>query len=342
MKPTAGERTRRPSPEAALLPAEFDAARSGRTLGVGLVVLSGAGFGAQSILAKVAYDGGADVPTVLAVRFGVATLILWAIVRGRSASGRVAAARLDRAGRLGMAALGIVFVVSALLAYMALERLPAGTTTLLVFLFPALVVLWARLLFGERVTRRRLAALTLALVGCGLTVVPSGALATGTGLSGVGVALALGSALSNSVYATLAGPITRGVPGLTVAAASIPVTAVCFLVGLAVLGGPPSGITVGGWLASGAIGLLVAASTTAFLAGVARIGPSRAAIAATSEPATAVVLGVLVLGEPLTGYGVIGGACIGIAIVLLAVAPVTAPVVEPGRSPLRIGRSGPR
>lgn len=287
-------------------------------IGVALVALSGAGFGGQSVLAKVAYDGGADVPTVLAVRFGVATLVLWGILAARARSGRFVVSGLERGRLAGFAALGLLFVTSALFAYLALERLPAGTTTLLVFVFPALVVVWSRLLFGERLTALRAAALGLALVGCVLTVDPAGALAAGSGMSGLGVAFALGSAVSNSWYATLAGPITRGVPGATVAAASVPVTAVCFLVGLALLGGPPAGIDAGGWLASAAIGLLVAASSTAFLAGVARIGPSRAAITATSEPATAVVLGAVVLGEPVTGFGLLGGTCILVAIVLLA------------------------
>ena len=67
-----------------------------------------------------------------------------------------------------------------------------------------------------------------------------------------------------------------------------------------------------------ALGVLAAASTVAFLAGVAMIGPSRAAITATSEPAAAVALGVLLLGEPLTLLGLSGGLCIVAAIVLLA------------------------
>lgn len=309
-----------------------------RWLGAGVVALAGAGFGLQSILAKVAYDGGADVATLLAVRFGVASLLLWTIVAARSRRDPARGVGIDRERWSGFAALGLLFVASALLAYLALERLAAGTTTLLVFLFPALVVLWSRLLFGERLTRHRAAALALALTGCLLTLIPADAVASEAALSGIGVAFALGSALSNSIYATIAGPITRGVPGLTAAAASVPVTAACFLVGLAVLGGPPVGITAVGWLACGAIGVLLAGSTAAFLTGVSLIGPSRAAITATSEPATAVVLGVLLLGEPLTAFGLIGGLLIVAAIVLLALAPVARrddDAVSDGRLPSR-------
>ena len=293
------------------------------------MVLAGAGFGAQSVLAKVAYDGGADVPTVLAVRFGVASCLIWTFVAVRARVERARPAEVSRERWAGIAALGLLFVTSALFAYLALDRLPAGTTTLLVFVYPALVVLWSRLLFGERITRRRGWALALALVGCALTVDPASVVATGAGLSGAGIAWAIGSAVSNSWYATLAGPITRGLPGLTVAAYSLPVTAVCFVGGLVALGGPAAGITVGGWLASAAIGLLVAASTAAFLAGVARIGPSRAAIAATSEPATAVVLGVVVLGESVSGAGLLGAGCIVAAILILAGSrPVTSDVAR--------------
>jgi drug/metabolite transporter (DMT)-like permease len=286
-----------------------------------LVALSGAAFGAQSILAKVAYDGGGDVPTVLAVRFAVASCVVWSFLVLRPGGLGAVGRGLGRRRLPGFAALGLLFVASALLAYSALERLPAGTTTLLVFAYPALVVLWSRLLYGERLTSRRATALALALLGCALTIDPASAFAAGAGVSVAGVALALGSAVSNSWYATLAGPVTRGVPSLTVAAVSLPVTAVSFLAGLALRGGPPLGITPAGWLASAAIGLLVAAGTTAFLAGVARIGPSRAAISATSEPATAVLLGVLLLGEPLTVLGLLGGACILGGIVLLTTAP---------------------
>ncbi len=312
-----------PTPSA-LLPISHEAAaphadRQRRWVGVGLVTLAGASYGVQSVLAKVAYDGGMDVPTVLAVRFGVASVLVWIVV---------AALRRHRWLPLWVpprTLLGLLFVTNALFGYLALTDLTAGTTTLLIFAFPALVVLWSRLLFRERLGPLKLGCLVLALTGCALTVDPLALFATGSAVSLAGVGWALLSALSNSWYATLAGPIGRNTPGLTVAAYSLPVTAACFLVYLVSRGGPTAGASVSGWLACIAIGALAGLSVCAVLSGIARIGSSQAAIVSTNEPTTAVLLGALVLSEPLKFITLLGGACIAAAIVLLSRVEPTMP-----------------
>jgi drug/metabolite transporter (DMT)-like permease len=281
------------------------------------VTLAGAGFATQTILAKAAYGRGADVPTVLAVRFAVAALAVWGVLWWVRRRGEAVALRQPPGRLLGLGVLGLLFVGSATTGYLALDRLPAGTTTLLLYVFPALVVLWSRLLFGERLTGPKLFALGLALVGCALTVDPVAALGDG-GLSLAGVGLALGSAVCISWYATLSGPLTRGLPGLTAAAYSLPATAACFLGYLVARGGVASDITPGGWAICLVIGLVSGVVTYAFLTGVARIGGSRAAITMTSEPAIAVALGALFLGEALAPVTLLGGLGIVAAIVLLA------------------------
>ena len=297
--------------------------RQRRWAGVGLVTVAGASYGVQSVLAKVAYDRGMDVPTVLAVRFGVASVLIWMVVAARRR--HTAPLRVPGRKLLGFGLLGLLFVTNALFGYLALTYLPASTTTLLIFAFPALVVLWSRLFFGERLGRIKLGCLALGLVGCLLTVDPVTVFTAGSTLSLVGIGWALLSALSNSWYATLAGPIGRGTSGLTVAAYSLPVTAVCFLSYLTVYGGPAGGVSVTGWLACISIGALAGLSVGALLSGIARIGPSQAAIVSTSEPATAVLLGALVLAEPLKLITLLGGGCIVAAIVLLSRVEPVAP-----------------
>lgn len=317
-----------PTPSA-LLPISHEAAaphtsRQRRWVGVGFVTLAGASYGVQSVLAKVAYDGGMDVPTVLAVRFGVASVLVWIVVAALRRH-RWLPLRVPPRTLLGFGVLGLLFVTNALFGYLALTDLTAGTTTLLIFAFPALVVLWSRLLFGERLGPLKLGCLVLALTGCALTVDPLALFATGSAVSLAGVGWALLSALSNSWYATLAGPIARSTPGLTVAAYSLPVTAACFLVYLVSRGGPTAGASVSEWLACIAIGALAGLSVCAVLSGIARIGSSQAAIVSTSEPATAVLLGALVLSEPLKLITLLGGACIAAAIVLLSRVEPTMP-----------------
>jgi drug/metabolite transporter (DMT)-like permease len=57
---------------------------------------------------------------------------------------------------------------------------------------------------------------------------------------------------------------------------------------------------------------------TMFLAGLARIGATRAAIISTLEPATTVVLATLLLGEDLGLLRLVGGAMILAAAVIVA------------------------
>jgi len=289
------------------------------------VVLSGTAFAVQSVLAKAAYHRGADVPQVLATRFVVASVVAWAMLGWLSRRRATRSLRLPRRQLLGLAGLGALFVTSALFGYLALERLPVGTTSLLIFLYPALVAIWAHWLFGDRLTRSRAVALGLALLGCALIVDPVAVLDARSGLSLAGVGLALGSALSNSWYATLSAPLSRGIPGLTATAYSLPVTAVCFVVYLIVQGDGLRGVSPTGWVLCVLLGVVAGGAIFTFLAGVARIGASHAAVAATSEPAATVALGILLLGEPLSLLTFAGACSILTAIFILARGMAPAP-----------------
>ena len=280
------------------------------------MVLASVGFGVQGILAKYAYEGGADVRSVLAVRFAVATLVLWGLLPLMPRSRRVPVRQPPRS-LLGAGALGLLFVSNSLFYYQSLTLLPAGIAAVLVFVFPALVALWSALFLREPLTRPKLGALGLALLGCFLTVDPSG-LSLGAGLSLAGVAWAFGSAFSNSWYVTLAAMVGRGMPPLAVALFSLPVTAACFLGYLLLTGGFSPGITPWGWASCVALGVLAGLSVYVYLAGVGLIGASRASVTATVEPAVALLLGALLLAEPLTTASLLGAGCILGAVALLS------------------------
>jgi drug/metabolite transporter (DMT)-like permease len=55
-----------------------------------------------------------------------------------------------------------------------------------------------------------------------------------------------------------------------------------------------------------------------FLAGLARVGATRAAIISTLEPATTVILAALLLGEDLGPVRLVGGGLILVAAVVVA------------------------
>ena len=136
-----------------------------RTTGTLLCIGSAAGFGAMAVLGKLAYDNGATVGTLLAVRFALAAAIFWALVlsaRGTAAELR-ALGRRDVAIALGLGAAG--YAAQAGCFFSALERIDASLLSLLLYTFPAMVAVAAIALGREHPDPARLGALALASIG---------------------------------------------------------------------------------------------------------------------------------------------------------------------------------
>ncbi|HEY8060225.1 MAG TPA: EamA family transporter [Acidimicrobiales bacterium] len=157
--------------------------------------------------------------------------------------------------------------------------------------FTGIVALMAS---GERPVSRWYPATGLAVAGCVLLLAPGG----DSELDVVGLGLALGAGLSYAVYTVAAKAVlSRGVPGPTVMAT--------FFLGGAVLLAPAllvadtDGLTTGKGIA---MVFWLGVATTAvsyvlFSAGLQRLQSSTVATLSLTEPLTAALLGVLVLGE---------------------------------------------
>jgi drug/metabolite transporter (DMT)-like permease len=276
------------------------------------LVVSAAGFGSMAIFAKEAYAAGVELPTLLAGRFALAALCLWVMVWG----GR---ARLRLSGRqvVGLALMGGVGYVGQSFAYFtALQTIPAATTALLLYTYPALVTLLAWVLLKERLTAPRLLAVAVAFAGCVLVL---GAPLSAQALDPAGVGWGLAAAAIYSVYIIAGTRITAGVPPLVAATYIISAAAAVYL-GAGLLGGTLHGtVTPDGWAALVAIALVCTVlAIGAFVTGLARLGPARASILSTVEPVVTLILSVLVLGDPLRPAQVFGGAFILAAGIVVA------------------------
>jgi len=282
-------------------------------LGVILMALTGVGYGIQAPLIKLAYNNGATSSTMLVLRFSIAALAVWILLLGR----RTPMHLPTRKKALSLL-LGALFITNSLFFYLALTFMEVGTATLLVYCFPALVVLWSTLIFKEPLSRGRLLALLLSLLGCALTVDPWAILGTAVGFSWVGALLSFGSAFSNSWYTTLAGHFGRGVPGMVSAGYGLPVTAVGFWIWGLIGGGLKFDMSLAAWAFCLTIGLLTIFCVVAGLIGLSLAGSSRGAVAITTEPAVVVLLGILLLGEEMSLIKLAGGVLILTAVVILS------------------------
>jgi len=280
--------------------------------GIAAVLASALSFGAMAIFARRAYASGVDTTTLLALRFGIAAIAMAALVAVRGVAlprGRVLGG-LVVLGALGYGGQAFTF-------FTALTLAPAGVVALLLYLHPALVALLAAGFLHERLTRWKLAALVLALLGMTLTVAP--ALAGGAGAaSPAGIAFGVAAAAIYAVYIVTGTRLGRHAAPLAMAAVVIASAAVVFVVAAA-WRGPRWPQDAGGWAAVAAIALVsTVAAITLFFAGLERIGPVRASTLSTVEPLFTVALAALVLGETIAPVQLAGGGLILGAVVLLA------------------------
>jgi drug/metabolite transporter (DMT)-like permease len=257
--------------------------------GLALIALSTVAYGVQPILGKAAYAAGVAPLTLLAWRYAIALVCLRLIERGP---------RPPLRARLRLWAIGAVFVVNSIAYFMALERLPASVTALVLFSYPVLVALLAAATGTEPLTWRALAAALLAFAGCGLT---AGGLRQGGALPGGGVAWALAAAVVYASFVVLGGRFGKDVPARVFALHLLQVAALAC--GLLALVGPGLALPRDprAWLSVAAIAVLsTVVSMVAFLAGMALVGPSRAAVLSSLEVLVTLALAFLLLDERLS------------------------------------------
>ncbi|HEX6329373.1 MAG TPA: EamA family transporter [Jiangellaceae bacterium] len=216
-----------------------------------------------------------------------------------------------------------------LLGY-AEQTLSSSLTGLLVAAVPLVGALLVWVTGHERVERRRVAGLLVGFAGVALLVgfdVGSANLWALLAIVGVVVGYAVGPLLLARYLSHL--------PALGVVAASIGLTAIGYLpVGL--LQRPSRSPSAEAWLS--VVGLAIVCTALAFLvffALIAEVGPARATVITYVNPAIAIALGVLVLGESLTVSIIAGFVLILAGSVLATVrdrAPDRAAAVRDGGS----------
>jgi drug/metabolite transporter (DMT)-like permease len=286
-----------------------------RSHGALLCIASASAFGAMAVFGKLAYDEGATVGTLLAIRFSFAAALFWLLLLARGAAREL--------GGLSCRDLGVGLVLGACgyslqagCYFAALDRIDASLLALLLYTFPAIVAAAAVALGRERLDARHVTALLLASGGIGLVVAGAGA----GDLEPLGAALGLGAAVVYSTYILVSDGIAGRVRPQLLATLVCTGAALTLTAGSALLGElRPAELTGAGW---GWLACLSVVSTVAaislFFAGLERVGPTTAAILATVEPLVTVLLAFAVFGETLGPLQLAGGA-----LVLAAVVPAT-------------------
>jgi len=269
-------------------------------IGALAIVASAVGYGFVSVLLKLALEAGARPLALAAWRFVLAAVAVWLLlaVRRRPLPSRTALPRL--------CGLGALYSMDALLFTIALQWVAASTATLVFYAYPVAVVLLAAAFLSEPLTRRRLLACGLTVLGCALT-------AGGSPEGGrpLGILLVLLAMSALAVYIVTGRRILAREPAHASAAVIVTASA-AILVGVAVAAGETD---LGGGSRALVLVLLLSIVCTAFpitlfVVGIQRVNAGRAAIFSTLEPVVTVIVAAALLGERIGGVQVAGGVAI--------------------------------
>jgi drug/metabolite transporter (DMT)-like permease len=298
--------------------------RQSPLLGTLTVVLAAFGFATLGVVSRTTYDLGLSPMGFVTWRSGVAALAMLPLIwfglrRGKRLVGWRSLSPRDRVALVVAALAGSSLDVTMFFAY---ARVPVAVVLLCFYLFPAMVAGASALLGWERLDRSRSIALVIALAGMvGVVVGGEGAAAFG-GLDMLGVVLAIGSAVSQTVFVLVARRGYQQVP--TEQAMGFVLTVSTFMaVLIAVAGGVLNTV----WLPLSSPNLLVllvlgglfgaGIPSFLFLAGVRWIGGVRAGILMLVQAPVGVALAALFLDEGIGAVQVAGGVAILAAAVII-------------------------
>lgn len=270
-------------------------------------IITGITYGLNPLFAVPLMNNGASIESILFFRYTFAVVLLAAFLILTRQSFRIT---VRQAGVL--LALGLLYTSSSIFLFEAYNYIASGLATTLIFLYPVLV---AVIMVFLRVVPSWPVWLSIAATFGGVIIMTQGS--GGDSLNPIGVALSLGSAL---VYALFIVIINRSkaiaqISNTLLTFYSLTVGAIVFLGKISFSDAPISaGITTGGdWLNLAGLALLPTIVSTATLAIATRnIGATKASVLGVFEPITAILIGTLMFGEPLTTNILLG---IGIAIV---------------------------
>ncbi|MFE3592548.1 DMT family transporter [Streptomyces niveus] len=287
-------------------------ASQGRSVGLGLALLSAFAFGGSGVAAKPLIEAGLDPLHVVWLRVAGAALVMLPVAwRHRD---------LVRRRPALLAGFGLFAVAGVQAFYFAsLSRIPVGVALLVEYLAPALVLLWVRFVRRRPVSRAAAVGVVLAVGGLACVV----EVWAGLSFDVIGLLLALGAACCQVGYFLLsdqggdpADPAEAVDPlgviayGLLIGTLVLTVIAQPWGMDFALLTG---GVDMGGSDVAAPLLLgwiVLVATVLAYGTGVVsvrRLSPQVAGVVACLEAVIATVLAWVLLGEHLSAPQILGG-----------------------------------
>lgn len=273
-------------------------------------IITGITYGLNPLFGMPLMQNGATVESILFFRYGIAVLLLGAFLLLTKQSFRVS---LKQAGVL--LCLGVLYTCSSICLFEAYNYIASGLATTLIFLFPVLVAI---IMVFLKVIPSWPVWLSIAATFIGVIIMTQGG--AGEEINPIGVILSLCSAFAYALFIVIINR-NKAISNVSNSVLTFYALLTGAIIFLCKIISADAGITTGidGYVAwANLIGLAILPTivSTATLAIATRnIGATKASVLGVFEPITAILIGTLIFGEPLTPNIVIG--------ILIAIIAVT-------------------
>jgi drug/metabolite transporter (DMT)-like permease len=268
-----------------------------RQLALGPGIVAAISFGITDSFAKVVFADGGDVLTLGLIRGVVGLVILFVYLRVGPAPKRGTAR--TRVIALG---LGLLFAAVVYGLFAAIALINVSIAVLTYFVYPLLTGIGGWMFGIERLSWQGALAAIVAFGGLALMIG-----AYPEHLSALGIALALGAALSRAVFLLVARTELQAAdPRMTTWYSLISSTAIFAIAALVTANWHVPHSTFG-WFSVALVSIATASGILMLYVSTARIGPFRTALIMNLEPLLATLISVPLLGEFITPLQAGGG-----------------------------------
>lgn len=264
-------------------------------------IITGVTYGLNPLFGIPLMNNGAAVESILFFRYIIAVALLGLFLLLTKQSFKITA---RQAGVLLV--LGLLFTSSSIFLFQSYNYIASGLATTLIFLYPVLVAI---IMVFLRVVPSWPVWLAIIATFAGVLVMTQGS--GGETVNPIGVVLSLCSALAYAFFIVIINrsKVIADISNTLLTFYALMVGAFVFLVQILLSDTAiTAGISTGGdWLNLVGLAILPTIVSTATLAIATRnIGATKASVLGVFEPITAILVGTLVFGEPLTTNIVVG------------------------------------
>lgn len=282
-----------------------------KTKGFICVIISAFIFGFTPILCKMTYSGGSNSIMLVFLRNSMSLPIMYAILKYNKVSLKISMQEFSKLLILSV----FSTILTALLLYISYNYISVGMATTVHYVYPILVALVLAIFFKEKINKIQIFSLIISFIGVLMFFDGDSSL----NFAGLFIAFASGIAYGMALIYMDKSGLKDYHPLLVTFYTCLLASVVLCLVAI-ISGNFTIALTPTAWMYSFIVSIFTSVIAISFMQiGVKNIGPTTTSILCMFEPITSVLMGIIILKEPVTFKSILACALILIAVLILTI-----------------------